>query len=79
MEHNNRDDGFYLIWLYWVKKYMADKIHPKDSTNEVIAQLKKHYTLEALDSREELSQRLAAVKESRYKQQWPIYLIDPVA
>jgi hypothetical protein len=43
----------------------------------VIAALKKHYTLEAFDSRAELDQKLAAFKESKYRQQWPIYLIDP--
>ena len=57
-----KDDGFYLIWLYWVKKYMNDKIRPKDSIHEVIRALKKHYTLEALDSKSELDQKLAAFK-----------------
>jgi hypothetical protein len=31
-----KEDGFYLIWLYWAKKYMADKIRPKDSLQQVI-------------------------------------------
>jgi hypothetical protein len=50
----SKDDSFNLIWLYWVKKYMNDKMRPKDSINEIIAQLKKHYTLDTLDSRIDL-------------------------
>lgn len=28
---NDRSDGFDLIWLYWAKKYMNEKIRSKDS------------------------------------------------
>jgi hypothetical protein len=33
--------------------------------------------MEALDSKAQLEQKLTAVKESKKKAQWPIYLIDP--
>lgn len=56
---------------------MSDKMRPKDSIHQVIAELKKHYTLEALDSRSQLEQRLTAVKQKKHRDQWPIYLIDP--
>mgnify|MGYP006897116695 CR=1 FL=1 len=56
---------------------MNDKIRPKDSIHEVIAALKRHYTLEAYDSRSQVDAKLAAFKESKHKPQWPIYLIDP--
>lgn len=50
----SKDNSFNLIWLYWVKKYMNDKMRPKDSINDIIHQLKKHYTLDTLDSRNDL-------------------------
>lgn len=73
----SKDDSFNLIWLYWVKKYMNDKMRPKDSINDIIAQLKKHYTLETLDSRHDLDQKLKNIREDKGKPHWPIYIIDP--
>jgi hypothetical protein len=55
-------DGFHLIWYYWAKKYMSEKIRPRDSMAAVVAQLKKHYSLESVDCRQQLESKIAGIK-----------------
>lgn len=55
-------DGFHLIWYYWAKKYMGEKIRGRESMAVAVGQLKKHYSLEAVDSRQQLESKIAGIK-----------------
>jgi hypothetical protein len=73
----SKSDGFYVIWLYWLKKYMGARIKSSDSLSTLLRELQRHYSLEAVDSITQLQGRLMAIREQKGNQKWPIYVIDP--
>jgi hypothetical protein len=72
----SRNDGFYVIWLYWAKKYMGARIKSSESLSS-LKEIQRHYSLEAIDSSAQLEGRLTAIREQKGSQKWPIYVVNP--
>lgn len=47
MESREQKNGFYIIWIYWIKKYMHyQKNHTKESLSILLDKYQKNYSLE---------------------------------
>lgn len=73
----NKNEGFYVIWLYWIKKYMGARIKSGEAVSPLLRELQRHYSLEAIESNAQVAARLTAIREQKGSQKWPIYVIDP--
>ena len=50
---DSKNDGFYLIWLYWVRKYMGARVKSTESLAS-LKELQRHYSLEAIENSAQL-------------------------
>jgi hypothetical protein len=73
---DNKHDGFYLIWLYWAKRYMGVRTKSTESLAS-LKEMQRLYSLEAIDSITQLEGRVSIIREQKGSQKWPIFVINP--
>jgi hypothetical protein len=58
---DSKNDGFYLIWLYWARKYMGARVKSTESLAS-LKEIQRHYSLEAIENSAQLEGRLTAIR-----------------
>jgi len=83
MNAAKNDDGFYLVWYYWIKKHIQPNKkyhHLTESIDQLISMFRKQYSIETVESNSNqlLEQRISIIKEQTNTITNPlIYVIDP--
>ena len=57
-----KSEGFYVVWLYWIKRYMTARLKSRDSLPALLQELQRGYSLEVVDSQALVAGRASAVK-----------------